>query len=191
MNSPTAANPEGGTLRWYPLRIFHSSVKRQRDLLEELDKEEKVVETYIPLSLIDAETEQYVPALRNYIFVRIALNDLKALKEAPKFNTLRYVMKSARDDKFNKVSEIAHISDREMANFRQVIDSLNEQVVILQNSGFAMRPGQKVRITEGPFKNVEGTLKSIQKHLCVVVTLESFVAVAIKGIHRKHIIPAE
>ena len=190
MNSPVIAIHDG-IVRWYPMRIFHSSAKRQHSLQEKLDEEEAVVETYVPQSLIDAEAERYTPALVNYIFVRIALDDLRALKEAPKYETLRYVMRTGRDDKFNKQSEIAHIPDREMMNFQQVIRSLNEQVMFIQNNEFAMRPGQKVKITEGPFKGVEGTLKSIKKHLCVVVTLDCIMAVAISGIHRKFIVPAE
>jgi len=191
MNNPIMADNNGGIVRWYPMRIFHSSAKRQRDLQEELDKEERVQETYIPQSLIDAEAEQYAPVLLNYIFVRITSDDLKELKESPKYSTLRYVMRQERDNKFNKVSEIAYIPNRQMANFQQVINSYNEQVLFLQNNEFAMRPGQKVKITEGAFKGVEGTLKSIQKHLCVVVTLDCIMAVAISGIHRKHIIPVD
>ena len=191
MNSPVISNHDGGIVRWYPMRIFHSSAKRQHSLQEKLDEEETVVETYVPQSLIDAETERYAPALVNYIFVRITLDNLKTLKEAPRYETLRYVMRTGRDDKFNKQSEIAHIPDCEMMNFQQVINSLNEQVEYIQNSDFAMRPGQKVKITDGTFKGVEGTLKSIKKHLCVVVALNGIMAVAITGVHRKFIVPAE
>lgn len=191
MSSPTANSSDNNTVRWYPMRIFHSSAKRQRNLQEELDKEETVVETYIPLSLIDAETGKTAPALLNYIFVRITLDNLKKLKEAPKYSTLRYVMRPGRDEKYQKVSDIAHIPDHEMMNFQQVINSLNEQVEYIQNSDFAMRPGQKVKITDGTFKGVEGTLKSIKKHLCVIVALSGIMAVAITGIHRKFIVPAE
>ena len=191
MNSPVISNHDGGIVRWYPMRIFHSSAKRQRNLQEELDNEETVVETYVPQSLIDAETGKTAPTLLNYIFVRITLGNLRALKEVPKYSTLRYVMRTGRDDKYQKVSDIAHIPDHEMMNFQQVINSLNEQVEYIQNSDFAMRPGQKVKITDGTFKGVEGTLKSIKKHLCVVVTLDCIMAVAISGIHRKFIVPAE
>jgi len=191
MNSPTANSGDGDMVRWYPMRIFHSSAKRQRNLQEELDKEETVVETYVPQSLIDAETGKTAPTLLNYIFVKITLDNLKELKDVPKYSTLRYVMRPGRDDKYHKVSDIAHIPDREMMNFQQVINSLNEQVEYIQNNDFAMRPGQKVKITDGTFKGVEGTLKSIKKHLCVIVALSGIMAVAITGIHRKFIVPTE
>lgn len=191
MNSTPVNNNGNNTIRWFPLRIFHSSAKRQLDLKEELDKEDVVEETYVPLELIDAEANRFAPALLNYIFVRITLDDLKELKQLPKFNLLRYVMLFERDTRGKRIGKIASVTDREMYNFQQVINCLNEQVEYIQNNDFAMRPGQKVKITEGTFKGVEGTLKSIKKHLCVVVALSGIMAVAITGIHRKFIVPAE
>ena len=191
MNNTLENNNGNNVVRWFPLRIFHSSAKRQLELKEELDKENVVEETYIPLELIDAEANRFAPALLNYIFVRITLDNLKELKQLPKFNLLRYVMLFERDTRGKRISRIASVTDREMHNFQQVINSLNEQVEYIQNSDFAMRPGQKVKITDGTFKGVEGTLKSIKKHLCVIVALSGIMAVAITGIHRKFIVPAE
>lgn len=178
---------ESTTPRWYPLRIFHSSLPRQRAIMETLNAESAVAETYVPQALIDAETQQYAPALLNYIFVRISLLDLKQLKAQPRFGHLRYVMRFERDGEGRRLARIAHITDREMDNFRQVILHYNEQVEYIQNNAFAFRPGQKVRITEGTFAGIEGTLKSIRKHVCVVVALSGIMAVAITGIHRKHL----
>ena len=191
MNNTLENNNGNNVVRWFPLRIFHSSAKRQLELKEELDKENVVEETYIPLELIDAETNRFAPALLNYIFVRITLDNLKELKQLPKFNLLRYVMLFERDTRGKRISRIASVTDREMHNFQQVINSLNEQVEYIQNNDFAMRPGQKVKITDGTFKGVEGTLKSIKKHLCVIVALSGIMAVAITGIHRKFIVSAE
>lgn len=187
MNSTPVNNNGNNVIRWFPLRIFHSSAKRLLELKEELDRENVVEETYVPLKLIDAEANRFAPALLNYIFVRITLDNLKELKQLPKFNLLRYVMLFEHDTKGMKISKIASVTDREMYNFQQVINSLNEQVEYIQNNDFAMRPGQKVKITEGTFKGVEGTLKSIKKHICVIVALTGIMAVAITGIHRKHL----
>jgi transcription antitermination factor NusG len=191
MNNTPENNNGNHVVRWFPLRIFYSSAKRQLELKEELDKESVVEETYVPLELIDAETNRFAPVLLNYIFVRITLDNLKELKQLPKFNLLRYVMQFERDTRGNRIPRIASVTDREMNNFQQVINSLNEQVEFIQNNDFAMRPGQKVKITEGTFKGVEGTLKSIKKHLCVVVALSGIIALAITGIHRKHLEPVD
>jgi transcription antitermination factor NusG len=52
---------------------------------------------------------------------------------------------------------------------------------------FACKPGQKVRIRKGMFEGVEGTLKSMKKHLCVVIPVNGITAVAITNIPKKYL----
>ena len=160
-------------VRWYPMRIFHSSIKRQNELNELLTQEASIIETYVPKSLVDAEEQKYVPTLVNYIFLRTSLKDLREIKtDKERFDHLRYVMNLGRDENYNPTSEIAHVPDKQMDDFMRVIDSGNEQVVMLENLGFACKPGERVRISRGVFEGVEGTLKSIKKHLCVVIPIK-------------------
>ena len=173
-------------VRWYPMRIFHSSIKRQSELNELLTQETTVERTYIPQSLVDAEEKTYVPALVNYIFLRMSLKDLRGIKaEKGKYDNLRYVMNTDHDENYNPISTIAYVPNKQMEDFIRVIDSSNEQVIMLENLGFACKPGEKVRITRGVFEGVEGTLKSIKKHLCVVIPIKNVMAVAITNIPRK------
>ena len=175
-------------VRWYPMRIFHSSIKRQKDLNEMLIQEASIERTYIPQSLVDAEAQTYVPALVNYIFLLTSLKDLRDIKaDKTKYDNLRYVMNTSRDEDYNVVSEIAHVPNKQMEDFIRVIESGNEQVVMLENLGFACKPGEQVRITQGVFEGVEGTLKSIKKHLCVVIPIKNVMAVAITNVPRKYL----
>ena len=175
-------------VRWYPMRIFHSSVKRQNALNEMLTQETTVEKTYVPLSLVDAEEKTYVPALVNYIFIYTSLKDLRKIKaDKAQYDHLRYVMNTGRDEDYNPISEIAFVPNKQMEDFMRVIDSGNEQVVMLENLGFACKPGEKVRITKGLFEGVEGTLKSIKKHLCVVIPIKNVMAVAITNVPRKYL----
>ena len=177
-------------IRWYPMRIFHSSIKRQKDLNELLTQEATVERTYIPQSLIDAEEKTYVPALVNYIFLRTSLKELREIKaDKVKYDHLRYVINTGRDEGYNPVSEIAYVPNKQMEDFMRVIDSGNEQVLMLENLGFACKPGEQVRITKGVFEGVEGTLKSIKKHLCVVIPIKNVMAVAITNVPRKYLQP--
>ncbi|MBQ9311609.1 MAG: hypothetical protein IJ213_01035 [Bacteroidales bacterium] len=172
-------------VHWYPLRIFHSSIRRQKLLKEKLDAEETVVETYIPERLVDVEENTFTSVLANYIFIRISLQNLKKIKADARYSVLRYVMNIRHDEVQNEISKIAYVSDIEMDNFKRVIDNINEQVIILNNSNFAIRPGQRVEITDGVFKGTQGIVKSIKKHLCVVVSVENVISLAITGIHKK------
>ena len=175
-------------VRWYPMRIFHSSIKRQNELNELLSQEPTIDRTYVPQRLVDGEDRTYVPALANYIFIHCSLKDLREIKaDKTKFDNLRYVMTLGCDDSFNPISEIAYVPDKQMEDFMRVIESDNEQVLMLENLGFACKPGEKVRITSGVFEGVEGTLKSIKKHLSVVIPIKNILAVAITNVPRKYL----
>lgn len=168
------------------MRICHSSIKRQSELNELLVQESLIESTYIPQSLVNAEENTYVPVLVNYIFVHTSLKNLREIKaHKAKYDNLRYVMTIGRDESFNPISEIAYVPDKEMSDFMRVIDSGNEHILMLENLGFACKPGEKVRIMSGVFEGVEGTLKSIKKHLCVVIPIHNVMAVAITNVPRK------
>ena len=175
-------------VRWYPMRIFHSSVKRQNELNELLSQESSIERTYVPKSLVNAKEQTYVPTLVNYIFIHASLKDLKEIKaDKAKYDNLRYVMTIDRDESFKQISEITYVPDKQMEDFMQVIDSGNEHVLMLENLGFASKPGDKVRITSGVFEGIEGVLKSIKKHLCVVISIKGVTAVAITNVPRKYL----
>ena len=176
--------PETGEALWFPLRIFHSSEKRQTQLEALLREEPAVEQTYVPRNLVDAEQQTYVSALKNYIFVRITLAALRQLKaDRQQYATLRYIMQPTGEG----VSEIAHVPDKQMEDFIRVIAHANEQVVMIENMAFACKPGQSVRIRRGAFEGVEGTVKSIKKHLCVVIPVRDIMAVAILNVPKKDI----
>ena len=138
----------------------------------------------MPRNLVDAEQQTYVSALTNYLFVRTTLPALRQLKaDQQKYATLRYIMQPTGDGE----NEIAHVPDKQMKDFIRVIDHANEQVVMIENMAFACKPGQRVRIRRGAFEGVEGTVKSIKKHLCVVIPVHDIMAVAILNVPKKDI----
>ena len=170
------------------MRIFHSSAKRQNELNEQLVKESLVEQTYVARNLVDSEEMTYVPLLENYIFIRTSLHALKDIKaNKVKYGNLRYVMYSHSDSEGKPLTEVTYVPNKQMEDFIRVIENANEQVQLVQNMGFACKPGQRVRIWKGPFEGVEGTLKSIKKHLCVVVVIKGVTAVAITNVPKKYI----
>jgi transcription antitermination factor NusG len=175
-------------LCWFPMRIFHSSAKRQNELNEALLQEPTVERTYVARRLVDAEEMTYVNALDNYIFIRIRLKDLRDIKaNKAKYDHLRYVMYKHHDKDGLPITEISRVPNKQMEDFIRVIENANEQVIQLENMEFAFKPGQKVIIRKGPFEGVEGILKSIKKHLCVVVPIQGVAALAITNVPKKWI----
>lgn len=188
LQSEPMSKSQNDVVRWYPMRIFHSSVKRQYALNDLLIQEPAVERTYVPKNLVVAEDQTYVPTLVNYIFIRTSRNGLKTLKaDRHKYEHLRYVMSRDRDESYTPVMQIAYVPDKQMNDFMRTIDEANEHVQLLQNMAFACRPGQKVRICKGPFEGVEGVVKSIRKHLCVVIAIQDVMAVAITNVPKKYL----
>ena len=170
------------------MRIFHSSTRRQNALNELLVHEESIERTYVPQSLVDAEKMTYTPTLVNYIFVHTSLKSLKEIKaDKTRYEHLRFVMNTGCDERYNPTSEIAYVPDKQMEDFIRVTESRNEHVLMIENLDFAFKPGQKVRITQGAFEGVEGTLKSIKKHIAVVIPIKNIMAVAIINVPKKHL----
>jgi len=173
-------------IRWYPMRIFHSSIKRQNELNELLAKEVSIERTYVPKSLIDPEKKTYISTLVNYIFLNTSLKSLKEIKvNKIRYEHLRYVMNTGCDEHYNPTSEIAYVPNKQMEDFIRVIESGNEHVLMIENLDFAFKPGQKVRITQGVFEGVEGILKSIKKHIAVVIPIKNIMPVAIINVQKK------
>ena len=116
------------------------------------------------------------------------MKDLRKIKaDKTRYEHLRFVMNTGCDENYNPTSAIAYVPNKQMEDFIRVIENANEQVIQLENMEFAFKPGQKVIIRKGPFEGVEGILKSIQKHLCVVVPIQGVAALAITNIPKKWI----
>ena len=170
------------------MRIFHSSVKRQNGLNELLVQEDSIERTYVPQSLVDPEKKTYISLLVNYIFLHTSLKSLKKIKaDKIRYENLRFVMNTGCDEHYNSTSSIAYVPNKQMEDFIRVVESGNEHVLMIENLNFAFKPGQKVRITQGVFAGVEGILKSIKKHIAVVIPIKNIMAVAITNVPKKYL----
>ena len=179
---------QDAVIRWYPMRIFHSSVKRQNGLNELLVQEDSIERTYVPQSLVDPEKKTYISLLVNYIFLHTSLKSLKKIKaDKIRYENLRFVMNTGCDEHYNSTSSIAYVPNKQMEDFIRVVESGNEHVLMIENLNFAFKPGQKVRITQGVFAGVEGILKSIKKHIAVVIPIKNIMAVAITNVPKKYL----
>ena len=75
--------------------------------------------------------------------------------------------------------DILTVPDRQMENFMRVASVTDDRVFYMENLDFAGKPGQRVKVVEGDFAGVEGTIKRVKKNKCVVVQIEHIAAVAI------------
>jgi transcription antitermination factor NusG len=77
----------------------------------------------------------------------------------------------------------ASIPDREMEVFRFVVTSGRQGLLLLGDDKPEYHQGDRVVVTDGPFKGAEGHIKRIKKDRRLVVTIPGVVAVATAYIH--------
>ena len=85
--------------------------------------------------------------------------------------------------------DILTVPDREMENFIRVASVTDGRVFYIENLDFAGRPGQRVKVVDGDFAGVEGTIKRIKKNKHVVVQIEGLAAVAIAFLPSAFLMP--
>ena len=155
---------------------------RQLSVKAHLDSDK--IDNYLPMReewvLDENGHPQYrvVPAVSNLIFIHSSQHDITQLKMfRSEYTPLRYITNRFSHDFGDR---LLTVPDRQMENFIHVASANNEKVKYLEyNPDFFAKPGRRVRITQGPFKGAEGTVRRIKKQQCIVVEIKGFVAVAI------------
>ena len=168
-------------LHWFPMRVTYSREVAAKEFLDTLG-----IECFIPMHYEYEEGKhprhrKLKPAVNNLIFIHSTRGHITELKMTKKeLTSLRYMMHPVLDKDHNLLRhEIMTVPNREMENFIRVASINDDRVFYVENLDFAGKPGQRVRVTDGDFAGVEGTIKRIKKNRCVVVQIEGVAAVAI------------
>lgn len=163
---------------WFPMRITYRREQKIKHHLDALG-----IENFLPmhyelvLTPRGKKKRMLVPAIRNLLFVRSTqaiLTDLKMTRR--EFEPMRYMTNHLTD---NWDERILRIPDAQMDNFMRVASRRDDSVMFLKTNDFLHKEGRRVRIIDGDFAGVEGTIKRIKRNKHVVVQLEGIAAVAI------------
>jgi transcription antitermination factor NusG len=163
--------------KWYPLRVTYS-----REMVFKAWLDARNIENFIPLRYAEVtcggrKHRKLVPVIHNLIFVYSTRNFLDAQKrELEDRLPVRYIMNP-------ELHCPIVIPEKQMRDFIAVAGTLDEQLIWLDPSTTKLKKGDKVRITGGLFKGVEGTLMRIKGDRRVVVAIQGFMAVATAFIH--------
>lgn len=175
-------------IRWFPMRVTYHREMRIKALLDELN-----IENFIPMryELVETKNEGkkriLLPAIHNLVFVhssQVVLTQLKMTRK--EFSPMRYMMKRSLSDA--QQSEIMTVPDDQMNNFMKVASVQDDRVIFLNYDELNANKGKRVRIIDGYFANVEGTIKRINRNKRVVVQIEGIAAVAIAFVPAKCLI---
>jgi transcription antitermination factor NusG len=146
--------------------------------------DESSIESFIPMryELVETRNEGkkriLLPAIHNLVFVHSTQETLTQLKMTRKeFSPMRYMMKRSTAD--TKSSEIMTVPDDQMNNFMRVASVQDDRVMFLNYDELNNNVGKRVKIIDGYFSGVEGTIKRINRNKRVVVQIDGVAAVAI------------
>lgn len=168
---------------WFPMRIAHGRPERTlriRDFLTEHH-----VENFLPMvykmKMVNGKPKRMLlPAIDNLIFIRSVEECITFMKRTQStLLPLRYIMWHPHGAGF---PSILRVPDHQMKNFMRVAGVQDDRVMFLGNQDFSQKIGRKVRILDGPFEGVVGTIYRVKKDRRVVVTLDNVASVAISYI---------
>ncbi len=167
-------------VRWYPMRVTYGREEKIKDALDALE-----VRNFLPMQRLRGWVDEdgvphqnIVPAIRNLIFVNASQQRITELKMYNKdCQPLRYMTNPFPHDDNDY---LLTVPDRQMENFIKVATVQDDRLLYLDpNADFLRKPGQKVRITDGEFKDAEGVIKRIKNNKRVVVEIQGVAALAI------------
>ena len=178
---------------WFPMRVTYSRELKAKDYLDSIG-----VENFVPMHYVHEKGKHprhrvLKPAISSLIFVHSCQKDITELKMTrSELTSLRYIMHPVYDNNHNKLrSDILTVPDKQMDNFIKVASVLDDRVFYMENLDFVGKPGQRVKVVEGDFSGVEGTIKRVKKNKCVVVQIENVAAVAIAFLPAAFLMPIE
>ena len=160
--------------RWYALRVFNNRILRTKEELE----------------CSGARTYMAVKTLRETVNGRLVTRQIQL---APSLLFVRWTLDELLDYKREHFSDLmiyrraegggpAPIDEREMEMFILVTSSGDGAGLEYVGERLDFKPGERVRVIEGPFKGAEGIIKRIKKDRKLLVAIQGVVVVAISHI---------
>lgn len=158
---------------WYALRVTYN---REMIVKEYCDANHII--NFVPLEYRVYERNGFKakklhPVIPNLIFLktdRLLINELK--QRFP----IRYIIDKGSGNPIT-------VPEKQMLHFIAVAGSYDQQIIFLNPDELKMKIGTMVRIKEGIFKGVEGTLVRVRNNKRVVVQIQGLVVVATHYIH--------
>lgn len=192
-------------LNWYAIKVFYNKVFEMETALDvqghptflATDKKQLKGEEHVrarkriaTLKLDGIKDRRYIeegpviyqriPMISSLLFVQATEDDIKVIDNdlrEEKYHVKGYIYKK-RNEKDGRYF-CAVIPNKEMEAFRLVTRNGSEGLEFFSDKDIdCFRCGDKVRVTEGPFKGAEGYIKRIRRDRRLIVGIEGIVAIA-------------
>ena len=165
-------NSNSGTMSWFAIRVTYGRELKFKKLLEDAG-----FQVFVPMRRKKVEKDGKtavvtVPAVSNLCFVNSERDLLDSfLHSFGEASWGHYIW-----DKATRKPII--VPDKAMEDFIQVSLVMSDDILYLRDITSKLREGQKVRVIDGPFKGIEGTVVRIKRSRRIVVELPGMLAIA-------------
>ena len=163
---------DSDAMNWYAIRVTYSRELKFQTLLQESG-----FQTFVPMCRRTFEKNgkkqtKLVPAVSNLIFVHSEKADLDAfMARMGEACPARFIW-----DKSTRKPIV--VPDKAMEDFIKISMSNIDDVIYLQEVTAKLREGQRVKVKNGPFEGVEGTVIRVKRSRRVMVELPGMMAIA-------------
>lgn len=167
--------------RWYAIRVSYGRVMKFSAHLQDVG-----IECFVPMcrkKVVRGEKTEtkILPAVSNLCFVhstRAVIDEIFLSMGENK--TAHYIWdKATRQPIF--------VPDKPMQDFMQISKVMSDDVLYLKDITMKLRAGQKVKVTDGPFKGVEGLVIRVKRSRRVVVDFPGLLAIATTYVQPQHL----
>ena len=166
-------NTSAGVLSsWYVLRATYS---RELKVCEELGK--IGIRTFVPMkwkkTVVDGKEEKkLVPAVGSMCFVYWTKEGIDGyIRGFGENSPVHYYWDRIEGRPLT-------VSDKAMEDFIAVASTVDEDLIYMTEVNDRLREGEKVKVKDGPFKGVQGTVVRIRKSRRIMVEIPGMMAVA-------------
>lgn len=162
---------------WFAIRVTYSREIKLKAYLDAIDIESFIVMRLTEIAKNGEIRRELLPVVHNLIFIHTKRSTLDVLKkDLERSIPIRYII-----DKAKKMPII--VPDKQMKHFIVLSELLNEQSLYLTHVEPALKKGMRVRVTDGNFKGIEGTVVRLKRDRRVMVNIEGVMAIVSAYIH--------
>lgn len=175
-HTPTSAHEDDR--QWYVLRATYGRERQACDYLNAAGEQAYLPMHYVARDFKGQRQRTLRPLLPNILFVYTTAARIdEYIKRTPALSYLHYYYNHIVT-KSDGTNPPLTISERDMESFIRATTTDSEHVRLIDPQRCHYRSGDRVRITDGSFRGVEGRVARISGQQRVVVTLAGLCSVA-------------
>lgn len=164
-------------ITWFAIRVTYSRELKFKEYLDQNSIPNFIPMHYVMVNQKGKSVRKLVPIIHNLVFVNTDKPTLEYIKQFQSANfPIRYIMGRTHHRPII-------IPEKQMQDFIAVSGQYEEQIVYLDPTEVSIKKGDRVRVTGGIWRGIEGKYIRIAKDRRVVVSIEGIMAVGTAFIH--------